>query len=173
MLDLGCGSGAIAVSIAHEHDTARLVAADVAPEAVETTRGNAECSGVGERVETVCGNLFAPLRDGDVPERFDLIVSNPPYVRGEEIGTLEPEVREHEPLLALDGGEDGLDFYRRIAAEAEDFLQPEGLLALEVGADQADPVSDLLTDSGRFEIVEVRPDLNGIPRVVVARLLQS
>lgn len=171
VLDLGCGSGAIAVSIAHEHATARLVAADVAPRALEATRCNAERSGVGERVETVCGDLFEPLRGGDVPGRFDAIVSNPPYVRRGEIEALEPEVCEHEPLLALDGGEDGLDFYRRIAAEAGDFLQPEGLLALEIGADQADPVSDLLVASGRFEIVEARPDLNGIPRVVVARLL--
>ena len=173
VLDLGCGSGAIALSIAHEHATARLVAADVAPEALETTRRNAERSGVSERVETVCGDLFEPLRRGGVPERFAAIVSNPPYVRREEIEALEPEVREHEPLLALDGGEDGLDFYRRIAAEAGDFLQSEGLLALEVGADQAALVSDLLAASGRFEVVEVRPDFNEIPRVVAARLLHS
>jgi release factor glutamine methyltransferase len=169
ILDLGCGSGAIALAIAHELTAARLVAADVSPKALEITCENAERCGVGERLTTLCGDLFAPLRAGGESIRFDAIVSNPPYVRRDDIAGLEPEVRECEPRLALDGGVDGLEFYRRIAAEAGAFLRAEGCLVLEVGDGQADPVIALLTGEGHFAAAVAHPDLNGVPRVVVAR----
>ena len=169
VLDLGCGSGAIALAIAGEHPTARLVAIDLSGEALAVTRENAERGEMAERVEMLCGDLFAPLRERVEEERFDAIVSNPPYVRSGDIAELEPEVREHEPHLALDGGEDGLDCYRRIVGEAGEFLQPEGCLFLEVGDGQGEAVSGLLDAEGCFEDIEMRLDLNDIPRVVMAR----
>lgn len=167
VLDLGCGSGIIAVSIAHEHPTANLVAIDISEGALEVTRRNAERNGVGERLRVQLGDLFEPLHKDPGPEAFDAIVCNPPYVRSGEIAGLAPEVRDYEPHLALDGGEDGLDCYRRIAANAGDFLKAEGYLALEVGDSQAQAVGEILAE--RFKVVEVRPDLNDIPRVIVAR----
>ena len=168
VLDLGCGSGVIAVSIAYEHATAHLVATDISEGALEVTRRNAEGNGVEGRLEVRFGDLFEPLRKDPGPKAFDAIVSNPPYVRSGEIAELAPEVRDFEPHLALDGGEDGLDCYRRIAAEAGDFLKAGKDLVLEVGDGQAQAVSEILAE--RFKVVEVRPDLNDIPRVIVARL---
>ncbi|MBT4501043.1 MAG: peptide chain release factor N(5)-glutamine methyltransferase [Gemmatimonadetes bacterium] len=169
VLDLGCGSGAIALALASEHATARLVGIDLSAEALAVARENAERSEMTERVEMLCGDLFAPLRERAEQERFDAIVSNPPYVRSGDIAELEAEVREYEPHLALDGGEDGLDCYRRIAREAGEFLEPEGCLFLEVGDGQAEAVSGLLAAEGCFENIETRSDLNDVPRVVTAR----
>jgi len=173
ILDLGCGAGVVAVSLAHEHPTARLVATDISPAAVEVTRQNAERSGVGDRLTMLCGDLFEPLQAFPDLERFDAILSNPPYVRCGDIPGLAPEVRDHEPCLALDGGEDGLRFYPRIAEGAGDFLRPGGELILEVGDGQAETVAGLLAGTGRYGEVEIHPDLNDIPRVVAARSLFS
>ena len=167
VLDLGCGAGVIAVCLAHEHPTTRVVATDISAEALQVTRQNALRNQVDERVAGVCGDLFAPLRPRPDLGRFDLIVSNPPYVRRGDIATLAPEVRDYEPHLALDGGEDGLVYYGRIANQAADFLEPGGSLVLEVGDGQADEVADRLRE--RFDAVEIRPDLNDIPRVVAGR----
>ena len=100
---------------------------------------------------------------------FDLVVSNPPYVKSGDLYRLEPEVRDHEPRLALDGGMDGLDSYRRIAHQASDHIRPGGHLLLEVGDGQSVEVEQLLVDAGHFAEVQTRPDLNEVPRVVVAR----
>ena len=169
VLDLGCGAGVIAVSLAHERAEARVVATDISAAAVAVTRGNAERSGVSERLVYRCGDLFEPLEHELVGEGFDAIVSNPPYVSRSDIDGLEPEVRDYEPRLALDGGEDGLDFYRRIAAEAPAHLAPGGVLVLEVGDEQAASVGDLLRDVDCLGEHEIRLDLNRTPRVVVAR----
>ena len=166
VLDLGCGSGAIAVAVAHEHQGAQVLAADIAPEAVAATAANAQRSQVAERVEVRCGDLFAVLGQGEV---FDAIVSNPPYVCRGDIAGLDGEVRDFEPHLALDGGEDGLDFYRSIAAEAGGWLKGEGALFLEVGAGQTEPVAALLGEAG-WKSVEIHPDLAEIPRIVQAAL---
>ena len=163
VLDLGCGSGAIAISLAREHPTTQVVATDITPEALEVTRQNAELNAVSERLTLLCGDLFEAVPE----ERFDAIASNPPYVPRNDIAHLAPEVRNHEPHQALDGGADGLDYYRRIAAEAPALLAPTGFLALEVGDTQSTPVSSLLTEAG-FSTVEIHPDLNDIPRVVLA-----
>jgi release factor glutamine methyltransferase len=171
VLDLGCGAGAIGVSLAHEHQKARVVATDISAEALHLTRQNAVRNQVDERLACLCGDLFEPLRRL-APQGFDAIVSNPPYVHSHRLAELEPEVREHEPHLALDGGEDGLDYYRRIAVQASGFLTPEGLLFLEVGdASQAEEVDGLLGDSSCFEVLEMRSDLNDIPRVIASRNL--
>ncbi len=166
VLDLCCGSGAVALSLAQEAVAAEVVAADVSDAALEVAKANGQCCGLAERVEWHCGDLFTPLCG---TEPFDLIVANPPYVRRSDLEQLAPEVRDHEPHLALDGGEDGLAYYRRIAQEAADLIRPRGYLLLEVGDGQSAAVADLLAQSERLAEVQIRPDLNQMPRVVVAR----
>lgn len=166
VLDLCCGSGAVALSLAQEAAAAEVVAADVSATALEVAQANGHRCGLDGRVEWHCGDLFAPLR---AAEPFDLIAANPPYVRHGDLARLAPEVRDFEPHLALDGGEDGLAFYRRIAQEAADFIRPGGYLLLEIGDGQSAAVEALLAPSERLAEVEIRPDLNQIPRVVVAR----
>ncbi len=166
VLDLCCGSGAVALSLAQEAAAAEVVAADVSAAALEVAKANGQRCGLAERVEWHCGDLFAPFCG---TEPFDLIAANPPYVRHDDLAQLAPEVRDYEPHLALDGGEDGLAYYRRIAQEAADFIRPGGYLLLEVGDGQGAAVEDLLAQSERLTEVQIRPDLNKIPRVVVAR----
>ena len=169
VMDLGCGAGCIGVCVAHEHTRARVASVDISVEALKMTWKNALKNQVGDRLHCLCGDLFEFFR-GQETRRFDAIVSNPPYVHSSRIAALEPEVRDHEPHLALDGGEDGLVYYARIAAQAADFLVPEGVLILEVGdAAQAEDVDALLRQSGYFGDVEVHPDLNDIPRVLISR----
>jgi release factor glutamine methyltransferase len=166
ILDLGCGSGAIGVSLAYECTTSRVAASDISAKAIEVAQRNAVESGVADRLRFFEGDLFVPLPVGEV---FSLIASNPPYIVDAELATLDPEVRDHEPRLALDGGKEGLDYYRRIVVDAPSFLEINGILVLEVGHKQATDVATLLNDAGMWQVVETRPDLNGIPRVVVAR----
>src|SRR5258706_5675500 len=130
--DLGTGSGAIAITLATELPAAQLAATDISPAALAIAKDSAMTHRVARRIEFRCGDLFEALSDRR--ERFDVIVSNPPYIESAVIPTLAPEVRHWEPRGALDGGMDGLDFYRRIAAEADKFLAPGGLLAVEIGA---------------------------------------
>ena len=158
-LDLCCGSGALAVSMALEVPGAQVHAADLSPDALAVTAKNAEL--LGASVTLHQGDLFAA-----VPEiAFDVIVSNPPYIPSADCLTLQEEVR-CEPLMALDGGTDGLDFYRRIASDAPKFLRPGGILLLEVGFDQAEAVMALLAD---FADVQAHEDYQHIPRMIEAR----
>lgn len=163
-LDLCCGSGAIALSIAHEHEEAFATGSDLSREAVAVSAANAQKCGLEERVEWLCGDLFTTVAD----RQFHLISCNPPYIRHGDIATLQPEVRDYEPHLALDGGEDGLVFYRQICSAAAEFLFPGGCLVLEVGDGQSDEVVALLRRTGEYRVVDVSVDLNDIPRVVVA-----
>ena len=165
VLDLGCGSGAVALALAQECPSVRVKATDISPAALAVARRNARQLELELRVVFCCGDLLAPLQAAG---QFHLIACNPPYVRRADLGGLEPQVRDHEPGLALDGGEDGLDFYRRLAGQVAPFLAPQGLLVLEVGAGQANEVAGLLEQSGSFVPAQVRPDLAGIPRVVSA-----
>lgn len=164
-LDLCCGSGAIALSLAFENERAIVTASDISQEALQVAKGNAERSGVGRRVEWLCGDLFAALGD----RRFDLIACNPPYVRHGDIASLQPEVCQHEPHLALDGGGDGLDFYRRICRDAARFLASAAYLVMEVGDGQAEDVVAMLDETAEYETVEIVADLNDIPRVIAAQ----
>jgi release factor glutamine methyltransferase len=166
VLDLGTGSGCIAVSLAHQKKDARVTATDISPDALAVARRNAAKHGVADRVAFVDGDLFAPLPPGDT---FDLIVSNPPYVAPGEFAALAPDVRDHEPRIALDGGPDGLAFYRRIATAAGPFLKPGGSLLLEVGATQDAAVRGLLAERPELEVGATRKDPGGHPRVVTAR----
>jgi release factor glutamine methyltransferase len=164
-LDIGTGSGCVALALAAEDPFVRFVAADVDPGALAVARRNAARLGLARRVEFVLSDLFA-----DVGERpFDLVVSNPPYIPADEYVALEPNVRDYEPRLALYGGVDGLDFYRRLVPGAALLLRPGGTLALEVGAGQADDVAAIIDAAGAYEAPERRDDLSGVARVVSAR----
>lgn len=169
VLDAGVGSGAIAVSLAHEHAAARVVATDIAPGALATARANARRHKLDGRIQFACMDLFAGIGGANGAAAFDVIVSNPPYVVTADLAGLAVEVRDHEPHLALDGGADGLDMYRRIAEEGPAALRPGGHLVLEVGDNQAEEVGVLLSSTGRFTDIQVRPDLNRVPRVVLCR----
>ena len=162
ILDLGTGTGCIAISILHASPSTLGVAVDISPEALATAQANADRHGVSKRLELRRGSWFEPLR---ADERFDLIVSNPPYINSDEIAGLAREVREHDPLRALDGGADGLVAYREITARAAGWLKPDGALLLEIGATQGLAVKSLVL-SGGFRDVHVHPDLAGLDRVV-------
>lgn len=164
LLDLCTGSGAIAVSLLHELPGWTALATDVSPAALAIALRNAERNGVADRLHTRCGDLWAAVDHGD---RFDLIVANPPYIASAIIATLSIEVRK-EPLLALDGGVDGLRFYDRIVAAATAHLTPGGWLALEHGFDQAEAVAARLRNAGFLE-VESALDLGKNPRITSGR----
>jgi release factor glutamine methyltransferase len=165
LLDLGTGTGAILLALLHARPEASGIGIDIAAGAAQVAAHNAARLGLGERARFLVGDLFTPLTD---EERFDAILSNPPYIPSAVLETLEPEVRLFDPARALDGGVDGLDFYRRIIKEANRHLVSGGLLAFEVGVDQAEEVAALLRAAG-FGAPDIRPDLSGIARVVLAR----
>ena len=163
-IDVGTGSGCVALALAAEDPFVHVVATDVDPAALAVARGNAARLGLARRVEFVLSDLVH-----DVGERpFDLVVSNPPYIPADEYVALEPNVRDYEPRLALYGGFDGLDFYRRLVPGAALLLRPGGMLAVEVGAGQAEAVAGIMTAAGAFTEPESRDDLAGVPRVVHA-----
>lgn len=163
ILDLGCGSGAIVCALLSEWPRARAVAVDLSPHACAATAGNLMRCGVADRARVVRGRWGESLAG-----RYDVIVSNPPYVRAGDIPALDPEVRLYDPALALDGGPDGLDCYRTIVADLPRLLKSDGIVAFEVGSDQAVGVAALLGDKG-FGVVKVGRDAGGHERVVAAR----
>lgn len=167
-VEVGCGSGIVAVSLALEVPRLELWATDVDPAAVALTRRNARTHGVDGRLTVLQGSRFAPLPE-HLKGGVDLLVSNPPYVRTEEIDDLAPEVAEHDPRTALDGGSDGLDFYRALAAGLATWLRPGGWVAVEIGHDQATAVGEAFTAAGTGEPRVVR-DYADRDRVVAARL---
>jgi release factor glutamine methyltransferase len=166
VLDLGTGSGCIAVSIAHQKKDARVTATDISPDALDVAKRNAEKHGVADRVTFLQGDLFAPVPAGAA---FDLVVSNPPYVTPAELAALSPDVREHEPRLALDGGPDGLAFYRRIASGIGPLLKPGGSLLVEIGATQDEAVRAILGERAELDVRPTLRDGNKLPRVVTAK----
>lgn len=167
--DVGTGCGAIAIALAREIPAARVYAIDSSEDALALAARNAERNDVKDRVILLDGDLLDPLADIGVKGMVRAIVSNPPYIRTEEISRLPEEIREYEPLLALDGGADGLVFYRRLVPEALPFLVDGGWLALEIGTDQTDPVLELIREHGGFDTVRVIRDLNGLNRAILAR----
>lgn len=163
--EIGVGSGAVSAALALERADARLVVTDCSHAALEVAAANFEALGVSDRIELLeCDGL-----DG-LEGCFDVIVSNPPYIPTAELDRLGPEI-QHEPRLALDGGEDGLDMVRQLAASAPDFLAPGGSLLIEIGSGQFERVRSLMEDSGALEVVS-HPDLAGIERVVQARFTE-
>ena len=164
VVDVGCGSGCIAVAIAHTLPEAKLVAIDASPAALAIARENALSHGVASRIEFLEGDLLAPLQTGDV----DAIVSNPPYVPDHELETLEPEVSEHEPRQALSGGKDGLSVIERLLPAADKALRRGGLFLMEIGHDQDERVRALVKKAG-LDYLRTVPDLAGIARIIVAK----
>ncbi|MCD8015705.1 MAG: peptide chain release factor N(5)-glutamine methyltransferase [Lachnospiraceae bacterium] len=170
-LDLCTGSGCIAISLEKQWEarvggSLELYASDLSAEALATARENTRR--LGAAVHFIQSDLFAQFSTSDC-ERFDMIVSNPPYICTPVIEELSEEVRLHEPRMALDGGADGLDFYRRIICESRDYLQPGGWLLMEIGYDQGEAVSDLMREN-EFAEVRIAKDLPGNDRVVSGRL---
>ena len=161
-MDICTGSGCVALSILNYTNDTAAVATDISESALEIASENADRLLLTDRIRFEHCDLFPDAYNG---EKFDMIVSNPPYIRTKDIDTLEPEVRDHEPRLALDGGEDGLCFIRRIAEDARRYLYSDGWLLLETGFDQGKEASVILKDAGYRE-VEIVKDLGGKDRVV-------
>jgi release factor glutamine methyltransferase len=169
VLDVGTGSGCIALALVAENPFVHVVATDVDEGALEVARRNAARHGLESRVDFALGDLTGEPPAG---RRFDLVVSNPPYIPAHEYEALEPNVREYEPRLALYGGEDGLDAYRSLIPAAAACLRLGGGLAVEVGRGQAADVGALVAATGSYGPARERADLGGIPRVVHARLVR-
>jgi release factor glutamine methyltransferase len=162
VLDIGTGSGAIAIALGHNLSSADITATDISPHALSLAEENAKRNGVAIRF--LQGDLLAPVAG----ETFDLIVSNPPYVPATDRDSLAVEVRDHEPNLALFAGDDGLEVYRRLIPQAFAALATGGFIALEIGYAQQPAIETLLASAG-FTCIEFTPDLQGIPRVAVAQ----
>ena len=165
VLDLGTGSGCLAIAVAVKCPAARVRATDVSPEALAVAQANAARHCVADRIQFVAGDAFEGM---PTDATFDLVLSNPPYIPTAEIASLEPEVRDYDPSEALDGGPDGLDFFRQIAGKAGPFLKPGGRLMLEFGDGQAEKLRAIF--EGQQWIVEsVQKDCSHQPRIMVAR----
>lgn len=167
LLDLCTGSGALALSIAKENEAVFAVGTDVSEKALESALVNRENLELEERVEFIESNMFENLQN--MESFFDIIVSNPPYITEAEMETLEQEITTYEPFEALYGGKDGLDYYKIIAKESSKFLKIDGLIAVEIGSLQGGDVKKLFEDSCAFTEIEVRKDLSGNDRMVLAR----
>jgi release factor glutamine methyltransferase len=170
VLDVGTGSGNIAIAVAHGLNTIEVTALDISAEAVATARINACACRVADRVHLVRGDLLTPFNPRQA--RFDLLLSNPPYIATEELPSLPATVRCYEPSGALDGGHDGLLFYRYLVAEGPQYLSDDGIAIVEVGHRQAGDVSRMLRQTPYWELLEIVHDYSGIERVIVAQRRQ-
>ena len=180
VLDIGTGSGNLAVAVAHQHPGAQVTAIDISPEALAVASRNAQRHKVADRIRFLSGDLFAPLSEPGVPSsepgalatgeaRFDFILSNPPYIAHEDIPTLPRGVRDYEPHLALDGGPGGFAIFDRLIAGAVPHLRPGGYLIVEIGSPQEKPAREQLANRGDYELGETIRDGSGHPRVLSAR----
>jgi release factor glutamine methyltransferase len=163
ILDLGTGSGCIAVSLARFLPRAKVDAIDISEKALAMAKYNAWLNNA--EINFIQGDLFNPTD-------YDLIITNPPYIPSAEIDNLQPEI-QYEPRIALDGGRDGLDFYRRITACAPGYLKEDGFLIMEMGFGQRPQIENIFQKSGNFEIIEVVNDYNNIERVIVAKNIRK
>ena len=167
ILDIGTGSGAITVSLAKYLENVKVTSVDISDIALEIGKRNAISNEVDDRINFVKSDLFTNI---DKETKFDIIVSNPPYIKREVIETLDKQVKDYEPYNALEGGVDGLDFYRAITKQAKDYLKKGGILAYEVGHDQSEDVSKLMEMDGYTNIYTLK-DLQQIDRVVIGTVL--
>ena len=167
VLDLCCGSGCISCAIGHELPATKLVAVDISPSALEVCRKNVVLNRLNSRVICMQADALSspPLGIG----QFDLLVSNPPYIMSDEINRLDNSVKDYEPIWALDGGEDGLRFYKSIIKYWKSVIRPGGILLFEVGEAQSEEVMDMLLSAG-FSSVDSRKDTAGIDRVIIGRM---
>lgn len=164
--DIGTGSGCLAVALAKEIPASQVYATDISARALSIAKENAKTHGLCGRIRFLKGDLWEPLREAGLAGRVDLLVSNLPYIRRASIARLQSEVRDYEPRIALDGGADGLDLYRRLLAEAKDMLVPQGAMILELGLCQAEAVKETAHRSG-LKIHRIVEDGAGIPRVMI------
>ncbi len=167
-VEIGCGTGIIGISLALEVPRLTVYATDINPLALDLASRNAHTLGVETRTNFLSGSRFDPLPDS-IAGKVELLVSNPPYIKSGDIPGLDKEVADHDPLTALDGGADGLVFYRAIASKMREWVRPGGHVALEIGADQGTDVPEILAASGAEDIIVIK-DYAGLDRVVTARL---
>ena len=167
ILDIGTGSGAITISLAKYLENVKVTSVDISDIALEIGKRNAISNEVDDRINFVKSDLFTNI---DKETKFDIIVSNPPYIKREVIDTLDKQVKDYEPYNALEGGVDGLDFYRAITKQAKNYLKKGGILAYEVGHDQSEDVSKLMEMDG-YTNIYTRKDLQQIDRVVIGNIL--
>lgn len=165
--DLGTGSGAIALGLANTFPHAHIHAVDISPAALAIARSNASAYGLSDRIHFYSGSWFEPLTT--LKGKLTGLISNPPYIPSPMVLSLQPEVQQHEPHLALDGGADGLTYVRHLIDQAADYLLPDGILMLELMAGQAKIVADLLQQQGHYHQIEIHPDLTSTDRFVLAR----
>jgi release factor glutamine methyltransferase len=168
IVDLGTGSGCVAVAVAAHIHNARVLAVDISGAALGVARRNAERHGVAGRIELIEGDLLDPLAGRGLDQSVDIIASNPPYVEEGRPELVQREVREWEPAVALFGGPDGLDFYRRLIAGAPKYLRPGGHMVMEIGYTQLEPIREIISSSG-LDLIDVTGDLRGIPRTLTLR----
>lgn len=166
LVDVGTGTGCIPISICHENQTIKAIGLDISKEALEVASYNRGMYGLEERIELIQSNLLRSLHSRYY-NQIDILVSNPPYIPTRMIETLEKQVKDFEPKMALDGGDDGLDYYRLIIEDAKNYLKDQSLVVFEVGHDQSKKVIALLQEHG-YEAPQVIKDLTGIERVVYA-----
>ena len=170
VLDLGCGTGAIGLSLAKLAPGTHVTCSDVSEEALALAKENASQLGISS-VKFASGSLMRPFTGRLRKRKFDMILSNPPYIKSGVIPMLQQEIRDHEPILALDGGKDGLEVYRTLIPQLPDFLKKEGVVMFEIGYDQKDAVMDMFAVNGRFINIQGMQDLAGRDRIVMATLL--
>lgn len=173
MIDIGTGSGCIAVSLAYYIANSRITAIDISQSALEIARENAKGNHVGSRIDFICHDILRGFPALIQFNSVDVIISNPPYISTDVIEGLQREVRNFEPRNALDGGRDGLNFYRKIISCAAHYLKPDGLLVFEVGHDQSNDVMAILQSTEQYDDIEFSKDLAGIKRVVSGRKRMS
>ena len=169
ILDIGTGTGCIAVSLAHYIPNSIAYAIDVSETALELARLNAKENNVSERIHFIRHNVLEGSLSDEINTKMDIIVSNPPYIPTDTIRGLQREVKDYEPIIALDGGDDGLVFYEKITSQARELLLPKGLLAFEVGCGQSSSVIKIFNEKKLYTDIEIVKDLAGIERVVKAR----
>lgn len=169
VLDIGVGSGVIALTLAHLNPLISVCGTEISSEAIMIAERNRESLALTDRVQFLEGTCCAPLSGRGLEASFDLIVSNPPYIRTSEIPNLPVEIRKFEPVLAFDGGDDGLRWYRQIALESKSYLGLGARLMVEIGADQASDVTKILKAEGIFTEITVKKDYNGLDRVISAQ----
>jgi len=166
VLDLCTGSGCIAICLAKHINCAKIIAADISKKSIEAARKNARINGVVDKIEFRMSDLFENVGLG---QRFDVIVSNPPYIKRSDLNSLPEEVRR-EPIVALNGGKDGLHFYRKIVQAGPAYLKEGGFLAMELGDGQSEKVKDTVEANSFFKDIEIVRDLNGVERVLIAQM---